>query len=401
MRRALASFVAAALVAPAITVAEADPADLSEAVYPPQAIPLRFSHRIHVRKVGLDCLACHGAVQTSVRTADRNLPPEAVCLGCHRAGEAPASTPGPAPPTGAARPPCATCHPGHETAGPPPAVVMPPAALKFGHGPHLARGIPCARCHAGVEDADLATRAHLPSMASCLGCHDGREAPARCATCHPSGPDGQLVIDLPGGRLVPTGRTGGADHRGDVARTHGPAAAADRDACLACHSEPECARCHAAGALPPEIHTADFLRTHPAAARRDDPPCGTCHRLQTFCVDCHLRSGLGTEPGRPGVFPGRDGRAATFHPPGWTDYQGGAPGAGHHAYEARRNLRVCVGCHEESTCIRCHSAGATARLRASPHPPGFRRHCGAARAANDRGCLKCHGTRAALDRVCD
>jgi hypothetical protein len=149
------------------------------------------------------------------------------------------------------------------------------------------------------------------------------------------------------------------------------------------------------------IHAADYILTHPPEARRDDPSCGTCHRLQTFCVDCHVRSGLGTVPGQPGFFTGPNGRAARFHPPGWVDYQGGAPGPDHHRWEARRNLRACAGCHDEATCVRCHSTEATARLRASPHPPGFRRECGRARALNDRGCLKCHQTRDALDRICD
>jgi hypothetical protein len=322
----------------------------------------RFSHRVHA---GQDCVACHANAAASVRAAERARPPASACAGCHAAGTVEV-----------------------------PVAPAPPASILFGHRPHLARGIGCTRCHPGDEPA-------MPTMDTCTSCHDGRAAPGRCDTCHPALPDGRLRTTLPEGRLLPTGRVGGLlDHRGDVVRQHGPAARADRDGCADCHAEADCVRCHASTLRPVEIHAGDYILTHPPEARRDDPHCGACHRTQTFCIDCHQRSGIGTVPGEPGFFGASSARARRFHPPGWVDFARGAPGSQQHAWEARRNLRACVGCHEESTCVACHSPGATAVLRASPHPPGFSRYCGRTREANERGCLTCHGTREALDRAC-
>ena len=178
----------------------------------------------------------------------------------------------------------------------------------------------------------------------------------------------------------------------DFGAGHGRQAAAAPDTCASCHAESACSACHDGVVRPLEIHPADYLSTHAAPARRNDPDCTKCHRLATFCVTCHTQAGVTDRPGRY-EFAGR-----AFHPAGWVDYLGGPSD---HGTEARRNLRACVGCHEEDTCVRCHSTDATATLRASPHPPGFDRHCGRALDANARGCAKCHRDRAALERLCD
>ena len=390
-----------------------------DVIYPPQTIPLAFGHRQHLEKTALGCLDCHPTIPTSIRTSELNLPPESVCFGCHDVD---------APDPAEASPPatCGTCHqspdgthryrplfdPSSETSWgppsrketfraspPPPRIHMPAAALRFGHRTHHERGTPCVRCHPGVETTGLATVADLPLMSVCLECHNGRRASGRCEVCHLTGADGRMLTDLPGGRLVPNGRFRDDDHHGRFTQQHGRAAAADPDYCQSCHRDDDCHRCHTGALRPVEIHPADFILTHPPSARRDDPSCGTCHRSQSFCVDCHERSGLTDRRGRFQFGAGAN-QGHRFHPDGWVDYLGRSAEARHHRHEARRNLRVCVGCHREETCVRCHAVDATPSLRASPHPPGFAQRCRQTRGRNQRGCLKCHRSDRDLDRIC-
>jgi hypothetical protein len=67
---------------------------------------------------------------------------------------------------------------------------------------------------------------------------------------------------------------------------------------------------------------------------------------------------------------------------------------------AQRNIRSCVSCHREQTCLECHTAfgaGATPSIKsqftgANPHPPDWAgsARCKALVARNKRVCLKCH-----------
>lgn len=372
------------------------------AVYPDGSTPLRFDHAKHAA-LGLECARCHAAADTSVRPGDRLLPAEAVCFECHDPRTRPARDPG-----------CDACHPGYApTALPrdprqtllarplPAPLEVPTAALIFGHRPHLARGATCADCHRGVEASSDAAERFLPDMATCVDCHMRSNASLACATCHPSGPDGVLLTDLPGGKLLPKGRFHPADHRGAFAENHGALARADGAYCAQCHvpgatlRQPGCDRCHADQVKPLSLHPADYVRTHGIDARRA-ADCVGCHRQQSFCLDCHTRSGVTLVPG-PTAF-GRSAADTRFHPAGFVGSATEPPGPNHHRHAARRNLRDCTSCHRESDCVTCHAADAAIGLRApSPHPPGF--DC-ATLDRNARGCMKCHRDRGALDAVC-
>ncbi len=382
-----------------------------QAIYGEQSLPLSFNHQLHVTKAKAACADCH-AVAKSARPSDRNLPAEQICLDCHDVTEADAEH---------AKPPaaCWTCHPDYRPTFPkdvdmsetakasphPVAVVVPTPSILFSHQAHLGRGAKCEACHVGVAEVALATTEHLPMMEQCMECHDGKTAPNACTTCHMSTPDGLLVTNLPGGKLIPRGLYRNDDHRGDFARTHGPAAKSDAAYCKSCHSETFCSKCHTGNIKPLTIHAADYILTHPPEARRDDPQCSKCHRLATFCADCHLRSGVSANylAGSMQYSTAAPG-AASFHPTGWMNYAG-PPTAQHHKYEARRNLRTCVSCHQETFCTTCHmvqeGAGRTATTGVSPHPPGWEADCKRAMDRNMTGCLKCHGTREALARKCD
>ena len=52
------------------------------------AAETKFSHQLHLNKVGATCTICHSAASASKESADRNLPTEETCLACHN-GESP------------------------------------------------------------------------------------------------------------------------------------------------------------------------------------------------------------------------------------------------------------------------------------------------------------------------
>jgi len=374
----------------------AGPAPSQGPVYGVIETPLIFDHARHAA-LGLTCERCHSTAKDSVRPADRLLPPESVCFECHAPAEGPAAADG-----------CATCHPGYRPASMPaearntalarpyPApIVRPLAQINFGHRTHIARGAVCADCHPGVEASTSAARTFLPDMATCVACHTRQGASVQCATCHPTGPDGRLKTALPAGPLMPT--TGPGDHRGDLLRSHRMAATADPDSCATCHAPSTCDRCHVGHIKPLSLHPFDYVRTHGIEAARDTASCAGCHRAQTFCLDCHVRSGVSIVSG-PAVFGATVG-GARFHPAGFVGQATEPAGPNHHRYAARRNMQSCASCHQETDCVVCHAADAPAGLGAgSPHPPGF--DCGRALDVAARGCLKCHRDLSALEQAC-
>jgi len=116
--------------------------------------------------------------------------------------------------------------------------------------------------------------------------------------------------------------------------------------------------------------------------------------LQSFCLGCHERLGVvdirtGNETSFRPVGPRQ------FHPDGWA-----APTASnnpnHHAWQAQRQIKQCVSCHRQETCLECHAAknepGLTGKMQIDPHPPNWRgsERCNALATRNVRMCLRCH-----------
>jgi cytochrome c7-like protein len=358
-------------------------AERSAAVYPEQSLPLAFDHAQHL-KGGADCFTCHDAARKSTRAEDRNLPGHPECEQCHgikAAAEGNLTDP---------RSDCQTCHPGFDQTAraAPSAVLFPTPNLRFNHQVHVDRKVDCTVCHDSVPRAALATRAELPKMATCLRCHDGRRASADCATCHLSEPGGRLRLTFASGVLRPAaGNPLGLDHGPRYDRTHGARAAQDRAACLACHAQSECEQCHDGTRKPLAIHPGDWITTHPAAVRGDLVQCESCHRLQSFCAACHERAGIGMD-----ADPTLLARNVLVHRNSDSFTGTSHADAGHHGIQASRDLRQCISCHREESCLRCHAGDALAtRLSTvNPHPAGFRLQCRALMSRNDRPCLRCH-----------
>lgn len=358
------------------------PVKWGSAVYPQQELPLKFSHKKHLAK-GMACTDCHTQVETSRKSADNNFPSAEVCDSCHTAQHPrPVDVPEK----------CAMCHPGAENEVIPASVWAPASKLVFSHALHLQGDETCESCHGDMSKVRLATVHQLPSEASCLTCHDGVKATQRCSSCHPSGADGKLItrdIDDPAAApLIPRDASGwGAEHDLAFVQDHGGISKANPRLCESCHEHDDCLDCHAGVLRPMRIHNADYLSTHALDARSKTQDCGTCHRMQSDCIACHERTGVGQgEDSAFGV-----GSSLRFHPDDWVGGVGELQG---HVRPAQRNINACASCHDEDACLSCHATTDVAQpgLNVSPHGPEFASsaRCQLLANRNRRVCLKCH-----------
>ena len=190
--------------------------------------------------------------------------------------------------------------------------------------------------------------------------------------------------------MVPHGYYRNDGHDADFLENHIQVTKEEQGFCESCHTPSFCVDCHNGSSKPVQIHPANWILIHPISARKNSLECSSCHQAQSFCLDCHRRSGV------VDLDPYQDKSIRNFHPEGWVNGPGGPPGARHHMFEAQRNIRACASCHEERTCLKCHSAksevgyGLTRARRINPHPPNFTARCKSMFSLNERACMKCH-----------
>jgi hypothetical protein len=350
----------------------------SPIVYPPQRLPLIFSHRAHLAR-GATCNQCHADAATSRSAVDDLLPTEVACRACHTIDRA--------DPTRQATPvaACAGCHAGYQPGAVVIRVYQTPPPLIFAHVDHAATA--CKTCHP-VDAVDLATAAQLPSMQSCLDCHahaDGGQT-RHCSDCHLAKLGGLVETRFPTGELIPRQDGLGDAHGPGFSRDHVQEARQNGATCNACHDQSECVACHNGVVKPADFHPGDYQLTHAIDARRGTPDCSACHRAESFCVGCHERTGVSTR-----AFSSFETglSAQSFHPAGWASQTSGGPNR--HAGEARRNIASCTSCHREEDCTTCHTA-EPGMGNVSPHGSGWRgsTRCRAMYREDRRMCLRCH-----------
>jgi len=369
----------------------------SDVIFPQQDLTIRFNHKLHVQTEHRACRQCHPGAVTSNSVSDVLFPSGKDCDGCHltdhgdlhdvKAGDGDIGK-------------CAFCHVGYKDGDGNTVREMsvPRANMIFSHQKHAARNINCQQCHGNVQEIEEATRDQLPRMRGCFGCHQQPDALARgdaksaCETCHLRDAPGtysggerngnRIKTAFPQGKLEPPRWLHNAEHGPDFLERHRRVAGADSEFCANCHKEDFCTDCHDGRVRPRQIHPNDYLNMHPIDARQSSERCTSCHREQSFCLDCHLRVGVG-ESSPAGVKSG-----ARFHPPAAT-WSGPVRGPGHHAFEAQRNLNVCVSCHVERDCVACHG-GAGIGGGFNIHPAGFMSSCGMQMRRNPRACMVCH-----------
>jgi hypothetical protein len=388
----------------------------SDVIYPAQTLSLRFTHKQHVKGLGIKCEACHVAAPTSDSAADDLIPKPAKCDGCHGSDHAVLDAVKSSPELASST--CSTCHVGWKPGDGNTVVAfrVPRPNLVFSHRRHSVRNIACGQCHGDVGELDLATRDQLPRMRGCFRCHQGSDAArgdakAACDTCHLTpGPDlravtatpaskvgtsfaegGRIRAVYPQGTLLPPRWLHDAEHGPDFIERHKYAAGNDSEFCKSCHQEDDCTSCHDGRVRPRTVHPNDYLNMHPVEARLATQRCSSCHREASFCTTCHLRIGVAESSPSNAREPGR------FHPPKsiWSD---GPRTSQHHAVEAQRNLSACVSCHIERDCVQCHG-GRGVGAAINVHPASFLSTCRSQLQRNPRPCFVCHDPAdAALNR---
>jgi hypothetical protein len=188
--------------------------------------PRPFSHALHLKLQGFTCVTCHASVQTSTRLEDNNLPPIAICAGCHKDAKI-----NPPAPHILAR----FDHKKHLSLGNIAPVIRGAIDSKsYLSDPgdirrHLDSANACAACHRGMEESTALAKTDFPQMADCLVCHNKVDPPFSCEFCHAKG-----------------------------------------------------------AALKPASHTPDFIDAHNRKnANLDKTTCAVCHGRKFTCLGCH------------------------------------------------------------------------------------------------------------------
>ncbi len=189
--------------------------------------------------------------------------------------------------------------------------------VDFPHAKH-ARAVPCGDCHAAAVDDGDAHGATDLTAERCFACHGDRDVSpgkAACAACH--GVDAKRMepnnhrsswraghgrdarwLGLGGHgdncRSCHRPATCDACHRVEMPRSHtglwrqrshGAAAAWDRESCKTCHETGQCVRCHQT--TTPLNHRGAWSAIHGlSAVSRANETCLVCHRPAT-CIACH------------------------------------------------------------------------------------------------------------------
>jgi len=123
----------------------------------PVGQPVPFSHKHHVKGLGIDCRHCHYSVEESHFAA---IPPTKTCMTCHSQiwNEAP------------------MLEPVRESYRTDESIEWVrvhdlPDYVYFNHSIHVNKGVGCATCHGQVDEMPLMWKANTLQMAWCMDCH--------------------------------------------------------------------------------------------------------------------------------------------------------------------------------------------------------------------------------------
>lgn len=271
----------------------------------PMVIPtpnLIFPHQKHLAR-NIKCAQCHGQVAKLELATRDQLPRMAGCFTCHaKTGAA----------QGDAKGDCVVCH-----------VAQPNGRLKTNFsGAWL---LPPQWLHMAAHTSDWTDRHKVVAStdsAFCGSCH----AESECADCH----DGRVRS-----RKV---------HPGDWMSMHAQSARQDSPRCVSCHQEQTfCADCHRRVGVArdgPSGNAPGSRRFHPPPAIWTTAPRSVQHHAWeaqknlNACVSCHSERDCATCHATKGV---RGGQGVSPHPPSFAAGCGSA---------LKQNPRPCLVCHQ-------------------------------------------------------
>lgn len=126
-----------------------------QGVYINQPVP--FSHKHHVKGLGIDCRHCHFSVEDS---SFAGIPATKTCMTCHSQiwNEAPMLEPVRASYREDKSIEWVRVH-------------DVPDYVYFNHSIHIAKGVGCATCHGQVDEMPLMKKAESLQMQWCMDCH--------------------------------------------------------------------------------------------------------------------------------------------------------------------------------------------------------------------------------------
>lgn len=123
--------------------------------------PIPFSHKHHVKGLGLDCRFCHSAVEKS---STAGMPSTEVCMSCHSQVFKGNLLFSPLRKSLSQNTPIKWNR-----------VHVLPDHVFFNHSIHVNKGISCLNCHGEVENMPLVKKTVPLTMKWCLECHNNPE----------------------------------------------------------------------------------------------------------------------------------------------------------------------------------------------------------------------------------
>ena len=340
---------------------------------------IKFSHKLHVAEMEMECGDCHAGAEASVAASDFLLPKKEQCAECHDVSD---------------EMNCTMCH---ADASRMENYAQPQREVIFSHKAHADQEIDCAQCHAGVENAVVASTDFLPAMASCNTCPGGLQNDNSCESCH-------SMVET----LMPL-----SHEQIDWVKEHKRVVKVGgmSNDCAVCHEDNFCQTCHADASVQftrgavvrpvPEnrpmpsganklvkqsVHSFNYIFMHSADFRSQRSDCFSCHDQQEFCNECHANS-----------------QDAGFASPVPLSHRvidfvriGVGSGGGRHASLARTDIESCASCHDvegrDPTCITCHVDRTPGKGNdPQTHPPNFMHNEDGDWHANQASlCYNCH-----------
>lgn len=270
---------------------------------------LRSNHKLHADR-NINCEQCHGAVQELELATREQLPRMKGCFTCHAVS---------GPQRGKATSDCVGCHEtvpdGRMQVTFKEGKLTPPRWM--GNMEHGADFVARHKMVSG-DNAKACASCHAESF--CTDCHDGRVRPRsvhpndylsmhpiegrmdnpRCASCHQETQfclpchqrSGVTMSGSPGalrkqGRFHPPAAVWSEPPR--TRQHHALEAQRNISACVGCHTERDCATCHATaagGGRGYSPHPAGFASKCASALRKNPRPCQVCHESTELAGRC-------------------------------------------------------------------------------------------------------------------